>query len=228
MLIAHWQLLWSFAEMAPFFTCPVPTLCHIALFVCPWLTWSSGSWGRRWCGIHVCPLDLWCPLLRVPPLVWPLICNHWGVWPSAICPWQSDILVPMSGVHCPNSQSPISESLTHFTASSFWPQPPTIPWCLSGSAALSGHTSEPATHHVQAGEPRCCPRLTFWPPPTAYWLQSNLAAYFVRSSAKWTWSPSFKILLRISRQWHRAFNQVAPFRVLQAEHPRSKPCLQSH
>jgi len=58
---------------------------------CTWLTWSLGSWGRRQCGMHVCPLDLWCPLPEGPPLIWSLVRHHEarGSVPSACAEWHS-------------------------------------------------------------------------------------------------------------------------------------------
>lgn len=119
--------------------------------------------GRRWHGIHVCPLGLWCPLLRVSSLVWSFIHNHWGKWPSALAECPSG---PVSGAQCPNSQTPISEFRKHVMAFSFWSSAsmhPMAPQQLS-IPSVGFRCLRPLHVTYMQGEPRV---LLFWALPVS-------------------------------------------------------------
>ena len=184
------------------------------------------SRGRRWCGIHVRPLDLGCPLpFALWSGLWPVTIELCGPVPSTHArvtfwlPWVESI-VPGSNLeshtHCellrssPSLHSPHDASVV-----------------LRSSVGMQ--TSEPSACHVHAGGATLLPQVhcsdfllhTDW--------NLNLATYFVEPSAKWIWSPLFKILLRISRQWWRVSSLVGSVWVFAQSfaHSQSKPQLQS-
>lgn len=104
------------------------------------------------------PIGSWVPFACCP-LVWSLICNHWVMWPCAICPCQNDILAPMSGVHCPRLESQgLMHTLSFFILALASIRPRMPQWlCLPQWGCW--HLSLLCTVYMP-GAPRHCPRST--------------------------------------------------------------------
>lgn len=130
---------------------------------CSWLPWSSGLWGEKMPWNPCVSTGSLVPFAEsaFPGLV--LHLNHWSKWPSALAEWHSG---PVSGAHCPNSQTPISEFLKHVMAFSFWSSAsmhPMTPQQLS-IPSVGFRCLRPLHVIYMQGEPRV---LLFWALPVS-------------------------------------------------------------